>query len=33
MDYCKKLGADYADIRVKDIRTQSLAAEDGKMKV
>jgi len=32
MEYCKKIGADYADIRVKDIRTQSLAAEDGKMK-
>ena len=32
MDYCKELGADYADIRVKDIWTQSLAAEDGKMK-
>ena len=32
MEFCKGLGADYADIRVKDIWTQAVIAEDGKIK-
>ena len=32
MDFCKQLGADYADIRVKDVWTQSVVAEDNKIK-
>lgn len=32
MAFCKGLGADYADIRVKDIWTENLLAEDGKVK-
>lgn len=32
MDFCEKLGADYADIRVKDIWTQTVMLEDGKVK-
>jgi len=32
MKFCKGLGADYADIRVKDIWTQAVVAEDGKVK-
>jgi len=32
MDFCRRLGADYADVRVKDIWTQTVAVEDGKVK-
>jgi len=32
MEFCKGLGADYADIRVKDIWTEAVIAEDGKVK-
>jgi len=32
MESCRKLGADYADVRMKDIWTESIVAEDGKVK-
>ncbi|MCL2703029.1 MAG: TldD/PmbA family protein [Defluviitaleaceae bacterium] len=32
MAFCKGLGADYVDIRVKDIWTEQISAEDGKAK-
>jgi len=32
MNFCKELGADYADIRVKDIRTEHISVEDEKVK-
>ena len=32
MEFCLGLGAEYADVRVKDIWTQSVSADDGKMK-
>jgi TldD protein len=31
MGFAKKLGADYADIRIKDIQTERIAAEDGQI--
>ena len=32
MAYCLKLGADYADIRVKEVETESIVLENGKVK-